>query len=209
MALAPKFSGQTLPAPLATHGQQHTLELYLDYVCPFSARLFKTFYSSARPLIDEKYHPILRVIFRQHIQPWHPSSTLTHEAGAAVLKIASDKFWEFSAALFEHQQEFFDVNVVNETRNQTYERLARIGESVGVNKGELLTLLTVADKPDAEGQLNTGNKVTSDIKLMVRAGRVVGVHVSPTVFFNGVEESGISSSFAATQWEQWLAKNVK
>ncbi|KAL2814733.1 thioredoxin-like protein [Aspergillus granulosus] len=209
MALAPKFSGQKLPAPPTTHGQQHTLELYLDYVCPFSAKLFKTFYASVRPLISEKYHSILRVIFRQHIQPWHPSSTLAHEAGAAVLRIAPDKFWEFSAALFEHQQEFFDVNVVNEARNQTYERLANIGSSVGVNKDELLDLLTVADKPDAEGQLNTGNKVTNDIKLMVKAGRVVGVHVSPTVYFNGIEEPGISSSFTATQWEQWLAKNVK
>ncbi|KAL3455542.1 thioredoxin-like protein [Aspergillus heterothallicus] len=208
MALAPKFSGQQLPASPNAHGRQHTLELYLDYVCPFSAKLFRTFYGSVRPIIVEKYHPALRVIFRQHIQPWHPSSTLTHEAGAAVLKTAPGKFWDFSAALFEHQEEFFDVNVVNETRNQTYERLAEIGESVGVNKDEMLNLLTVADNPGVEGQLNAGNQVTSDIKLIVKAGRVVGVHVSPTVYFNGIEETGISSSFTATQWEEWLVKNV-
>ncbi|KAL4867869.1 hypothetical protein BDV12DRAFT_111613 [Aspergillus spectabilis] len=207
MALAPRFAGQNL-AHTAGQEQQHTLELYLDYVCPFSAKLFKTFYAAVRPIIIEKYQPQLQVIFRQHIQPWHPSSTLTHEAGAAILKIAPHKFWEFSAALFEHQQEFFDVNVVNETRNQTYERLARIGETVGVDKDKILELLTVAEEPDKEGQLNAGNKVTTDIKLMVKACRVIGVHVSPTVYFNGIEEPGISSSFTATQWEQWLAKNA-
>ncbi|KAL4912195.1 thioredoxin-like protein [Aspergillus aurantiobrunneus] len=206
MALTPRFTGQRLLST-APH-QQHTLEIYLDYVCPFSAKLFKTFYTAARPIIIERYQSRLQVIFRQHIQPWHPSSTLTHEAGAAILKVAPEKFWEFSATLFEHQQEFFDVNVVNETRNQTYERLAKIGESIGVNKNEFLELLTVAEIPDERGQLNTGNKVTNDIKLMVKAGRVVGVHVSPTVYFNGIEEPEISSSFTAAQWEQWLAKNA-
>ncbi|KAL6239428.1 hypothetical protein BDW75DRAFT_236613 [Aspergillus navahoensis] len=207
MALAPKFAGYRLISP-ATDPQQHTLELYLDYALSFSAKLFKTFYTAARPIITEMYQSRLKVIFRQHIQPWHPSSILTHEAGVAILKIAPDKFWEFSAALFGHQQEFFDVNVANETRNQTYEKLAKIGESVGVDKNEILRLLTIAETPDKDGQLNTGNKVTNDIKLMVKAGRVVGVHVSPTVYFNGLEEPGISSSFTATQWEQWLAKNV-
>ncbi|BCS21394.1 DsbA family protein [Aspergillus puulaauensis] len=207
MALAPRFTGQKL-IPLGGHQQQHTLELYLDYVCPYSAKLFKTFYTAARPIITERYQSRLQVIFRQHIQPWHPASTLTHEAGAAVLKIAPDKFWKFSAALFEHQQEFFDLNVVNETRNQTYERLAKVAESVGIDKNNILELLIVADRTGQEGQLNTGNEVTNDIKLMVKAGRVVGVHVSPTAYFNGIEESGISSSFTPTQWEQWLAKNA-
>jgi hypothetical protein len=32
----------------------------------------------------------------------------------------------------------------------------------------MLSLLTVSNKPDAEGQLNTGNKVTNDVKLMVK-----------------------------------------
>ncbi|OJJ71511.1 hypothetical protein ASPBRDRAFT_206877 [Aspergillus brasiliensis CBS 101740] len=206
MALHPKFLGQKL---LAANFQQqpHTLELYLDYVCPFSAKLFNTFYTSVRPIILQKYPSRLQVVFRQHIQPWHPSSTLTHEAGAAVLRLAPDKFWEFSAALFNHQEEFFDVSVVNETRNKTYQRLAEIAATVGVDQHEMLELLIISEVTD-NGRLNTGNKVTNDIKLMVKSGRVIGVHVSPTVYFNGVEEPNISSSFTATQWEQWLAMNV-
>ncbi|KAL2216403.1 thioredoxin-like protein [Thermoascus aurantiacus ATCC 26904] len=206
MALPPKFAGQKLFA--ATAHEQHTLELYLDYVCPFSAKLFNTVYNSVRPIILEKYQSKLQVIFRQHIQPWHPSSTLTHEAAAAVLKIAPNKFWDFSAALFKQQTEFFDANTVNETRNKTYERLARIAGSVGVDEDQVLKLLIISDKPGEDGSLNSGNGVTNDIKLMTKANRVVGVHVSPTVFFNGVEERSISSSFTAAQWEEWLRKNV-
>ncbi|GAB1212894.1 hypothetical protein ATERTT37_002043 [Aspergillus terreus] len=147
---------------------------------------------SVKPVIEKQYASKLQVIFRQHIQPWHPSSTLTHEAGAAVLNIAPEKYWDFSAALFEHQKDYFDVSVVNETRNKTYERLAKLAGSVGVDEQEVLRMLMVSDKPSADGQLNTGNQVTNDVKLMVK----------------GIEEPAISSSFTATQWEEWLAKNI-
>lgn len=49
--------------------------------------MFNTLYTSVFPLIETKYSGRVQVIFRQQIQPWHPSSTLTHEAGAAVLKV--------------------------------------------------------------------------------------------------------------------------
>ncbi|KAJ5166543.1 uncharacterized protein N7482_005324 [Penicillium canariense] len=206
MSVPPKYAGLKLSAgtPQET---QHTLELYLDYVCPFSAKMFNTFYTTC-PLIAEQYSSRLQVIFRQHIQPWHPSSTLTHEAGAAVLRLAPEKFWDFSAALFQRQADFFDVSVVNETRNKTYERLAKIAGSVGVDEQKVLALLLIPETSDSSGQLNVGNQVTNDIKWMIKADRVIGVHVSPTVFFNGVEERGISSSFTAAQWGEWLAKNV-
>ena len=184
--------------------------LDLDYVCPFSAKMFNTLYTRVRPLMHQKYTaPGVRLIFRQHIQPWHPSSTLVHESGAAVLRLAPSKFWEYSALLFQHQKEYFDVNVVHESRNETYKRLARLAAQVeGVEEASVLQLLTVSDKPGPDGALNSGNRVTDDVKQMVKANRVVGVHVSPTVFFNGVEERSIGSSWTAEQWEEWLDKNV-
>lgn len=47
--------------------------------------------------------------------------------------------------------------------------------------------------------------VYPDVK---QANRLTGVHVTPTVLFNGVVEGGISSSFTKDDWEQWLEKNV-
>lgn len=163
--------------------------------------MFNTLYA-LRSTILTQYDTQLQVILRQHIQPWHPSSTLTHEAALAVLRVAPEKYWEFSAALFKHQVEFFDVSVVNETRNATYRRLANIAGSVGVDEGPILDLLTIPETPTEDGQLNVGNKVTNDLKWVIKVSkqpivmlfdqqliidktdRVVGVHVSPTVFFN-------------------------
>ncbi|KIW51153.1 hypothetical protein PV05_09901 [Exophiala xenobiotica] len=208
MALPPKFSGQLLPAMDAK--EKHTIELYLDYVCPFSAKFFKTFYKRVVPLIEKKYtNPGVQVIFRQQIQPWHPSSTLVHEAGAAVLRTAPKSFWAFSEKLFERQKDYFDVGVVNETRNHTYKRLAKLAGSIdGIDEKAVLELLLVPDKPSEDGDSNVGNKVTDDIKFMTKANRLTGVHVTPTVLFNGVEERSISSGWIVEQWEDWLQKNA-
>ncbi|KAK5400930.1 hypothetical protein LTR06_011099 [Exophiala xenobiotica] len=208
MALPPEFSGQLLPTTDAK--EKHTIELYLDYVCPFSAKFFKTFYKSAVPLIEKKYtNPGVQVIFRQQIQPWHPSSTLVHEAGAAVLKTAPKSFWAFSEKLFERQKDYFDVGVVNETRNHTYKRLAKLAGSIdGIDEKTILDLLLVPDKPSEDGDSNVGNKVTNDIKFMTKANRLTGVHITPTVLFNGVEERSISSGWIVEQWEDWLQKNA-
>ncbi|RMZ83429.1 hypothetical protein DV737_g1592, partial [Chaetothyriales sp. CBS 132003] len=174
------------------------------------AKLFNTFYNHVYPTLRAKYSsPGIRVIFRQQIQPWHPSSTLVHEAGAAVLRTAPDRFWEFSRVLFESQKEFFDVSVVNEVRNQTYARLAKLAASVeGIDEAKILKLLKVSDKPGEDGALNTGNETTNDVKLMVKMNRLTGVHVTPTVVWNGVVEGSISSSWTKEQWEEWLDKNA-
>jgi hypothetical protein len=197
MALAPKFAGQAL-SPRAVH----TLELckftviavesdlvcqqlsVLDYVCPFSKKQFETFYHHVAPPLEQQYGNKLQVIFRQQIQPWHPSSTLTHEAAVAVLRTDASKFWPFSAALFENQTDYFDVNVVNETRNQTYKRLAKLAATVGLDETKIYSMLEISDKPGEDGSLNSGNQTTNDLKLLIKASRAVSVHVSPTVMFN-------------------------
>ncbi|KAJ9648380.1 hypothetical protein H2199_001234 [Coniosporium tulheliwenetii] len=157
MALAPKFAGQKLAAGVSPK--------------TFSKKMFNTLYTSVLPTIKSKYSGKLALIFRQQIQPWHPSSTLVHEAGIAVLRLAPDRFWEFSEKLFEKQTEFFDVNVVNEVRNDTYRRLAKIAAEAGLQEKEVYGLLEVGDKPGEDGSLNIGNKVTDDVKVMVKVGR--------------------------------------
>jgi hypothetical protein len=67
MALAPKFAAQKLAA--APGGTPHTVELYLDYVCPFSSKMFKTVYESVFPAVKEKYGDKVQFIFRQQVQP--------------------------------------------------------------------------------------------------------------------------------------------
>ncbi|KAL8725587.1 MAG: hypothetical protein Q9181_006361 [Wetmoreana brouardii] len=169
MALAPKFAGQAYSADVSPKAI-HTIELFLDYVCPFSAKMFLTLYHSILPSLPKKYPGRIQFIFRQQIQPWHPSSTLVHEAAAAVLRLTPGKFWEYSKTLFDHQKEFFDVNVVKEARNETYRRLAILAGQTGVDENKVYELLHVGDKPGVDGGLNIGNAVTDDIKVMVKVG---------------------------------------
>ncbi len=172
MALAPKFAGQAYSANGSSKAI-HTIELYLDYVCPFSAKMFNTLYTKVLPDVPKKYPSKVQFLFRQQIQPWHPSSTLVHEAGAAVLRLSPEKFWDFSKALFDKQTEFFDVNVVHEARNDTYKRLANVAASVGLDEGKVLGLLEVPNKPGDDGSLNAGNQVTNDVKSMVKVGFLI------------------------------------
>jgi protein-disulfide isomerase len=228
MALAPRFAGQKLASRAIQPKAVHTLELCtsnptapvshhpptnpptdLDYVCPFSAKLFNTVYTTPlRQTLLDKYSERVVTIFRQQIQPWHPSSTLVHEAALAVLRVAPDKFYDFSAALFAKQADFFDANVVNETRNATYKRLAKIAAGVGIDEKEVYGLLEISDKPAEDGGLNVGNGVTADVKTVVKMNRLVGVHVTPTVVVNGVVNNEISSGWTEKQWEEWLEKNI-
>lgn len=179
MALAPKFAGQVYSAGISPKAV-HTIELYLDYVCPYSAKMFNTLYSKVLPDVPTKYPSKVQFIFRQQIQPWHPSSTLVHEAGAAVLRLSPDKFWAFSKALFDKQKDFFDVNVVEEARNDTYKRLAKIAATVGLDETKVYGLLEISSKPGEDGSLNTGNQVTNDVKSMVkvRSFIVIPSHLS-------------------------------
>lgn len=211
MALAPKFAGQRFSAQFkagSTENVIHTLELYLDYVCPFSKKMFDTVYGKVFDVIKAKYADKVQVIFRHQVQPWHPSSTLTHESALAVNRLAPHKFWAFSAALFANQTKFFDVNVANESRNATYIRLSEIAEEAGIDGSKVLKGLRINDKPGKDGALNTGNLITDDLKLCIKAARLVGVHVSPTVIFDGNVENSIGSSYTPKDWEAWLEKNV-
>lgn len=106
----------------------------------------------------------------------------------------------------KNQKEFFDVNVVNETRNGTYKRLAGLGASVGVDESQIFKMLEISDKPAADGSLNSGNAVTGDLKVFVKMARLVGVHASPTVIVDGVVDNSISSGWTKDQWMEYLEK---
>ncbi|KAM0201364.1 hypothetical protein ACHAPA_005397 [Fusarium lateritium] len=215
MALPPKFAGQKLQfahPPASDSGvahTTHTLEFYLDYCCPFSAKIFRTLRSEVIPAIKANpgWASSLTFIFRQQVQPWHPSSTLMHEAGLAVLRLAPERFWQFSDVLFDEQKDFFDVSVVNETRNDTYRRLAKVAAKAGVDEDKVYELLVIPDKAGEDGALNAGNQVTNDLKVITKMNRLIGVHVTPTAVFDGVVQD-VSSGWTKDQWVEWLQKNV-
>lgn len=124
------------------------------------------------------------------------------------MKIEPSKFWPYSSVLMQNQKDFFDVNVVNESRNETYKRLAKLGGSIGVNEDQIFKMLEISDKPAADGSLNTGNAVTDDLKVLVKMARLVGIHVSPSVIVDGVVDNSISSGWTKEQWMEYLEKKT-
>lgn len=178
--------------------------------CPFSGKIFNTLLTHVAPLIrsNPAWASRTQFIFRHQIQPWHPQSTLMHEAALAVNQVAPGKFWAYSKELFAAAQEYFDVNVVNETRNDTYARLAKLAGKVGVDEEVVLRKLKVPSEP-VEGSYNVGNAVTADVKTVVKMARLTGVHVSPTVILDGVVAGDVSSSWGENEWKEWLTKSIQ
>ncbi|KAJ2777576.1 hypothetical protein GGI18_004174 [Coemansia linderi] len=184
--------------------EQHTLEVYLDYTCPFSAKLWHTLTTKVIPyLTKEGAKPGLSIIFRHQVQPWHPASTLLHEASLAVEKLNPSGFVPFSQALFEHQREYFDEATAEITRAETYRQLADLAASINAidDRQAMLQLLDI--QPNAEPR-NAGNAVTNDLKYHIRLARAKAIHVSPTVALDGVADDSVSSSWTLDQWKTWL-----
>ncbi|KAL1925319.1 uncharacterized protein VTP21DRAFT_202 [Calcarisporiella thermophila] len=200
MALAPQFAGHTLGSANAAH----TIEAYLDFVCPFSAKFFTKFYDEVLPYLEKEHHGKVKFVFRQQVQPWHPNSTLVHEAAIAVERIDPSKFIPFARALFQRQREYFDEATYFQSRHEIYGRLADLAASVGVSGETFLGLVSV---PTGEPR-NIGNKITADLKLQIRLGRQNGIHVSPTVLWDGIRDDSVSSSWEIYQWKEWLRNKI-
>jgi len=204
MALNPRFAGHRIGK-----AGGHTVELYVDYVCPYSKKMFDKLYQSVFPTLEKDY-PTVSFIFRHQVQPWHPSSTMTHEAALAVERVDPSKFWDFSLALFANQTRYYDSSTATETRLDMYKRLAQLAEeSVGVRATEVLKYLNFEPVQigSAEGH-NVGNAVTDDLKLLTRLSRTSSIHVTPTVLFNGIADPSVESSFSVDEWHEYLKKKA-
>ncbi|KAG1766365.1 hypothetical protein EV702DRAFT_1150238 [Suillus placidus] len=203
MALQPSLRPTIIAG---AHDAPHTLDIFLDYVCPFSAKLSLAIDSILKPLVDAGglYYGKVKVIMRLQVQPWHATSTYTHEAGLAVVHAAPEKFWTFSLALFKQQAEFFDGPSSNMTPLQIREKLASIAAQVITEEQVAMFKDLLKLKPTPNG----GVGVTDDLKYTIKFARQNGVHVSPTVLWDGLIANQISSSWGEKEWSEFLAKNV-
>lgn len=197
-------------APLAIAGRPdapHTLDIFLDYVCPFSAKMAFTIDKVVKPLISAggKYDGKIRAIIRLQVQPWHIASTLTHESALAVTRISPESFWPFSIELFKNQSHFFDIPIANLTVTQIREKLVDLAlPIVGSDKKDvLIDLLTFKGSP------NGGIAVTDDLKYTVKFARQNGIHVSPTVLWDGLVVNEISSSWGEQEWLDFFRAKVQ
>lgn len=182
------------------------VELWMDVTCPFSAKMMAT-------LLDGgvlRAHPTVRFVVHQVVQPWHPQSTLVHEALFAARRLVASPrdavFLKFVSALFAAQPDFTDVHVWNEPRSTVHAKLRALASDAGLDADALQQLLDINQKLVDDGMKNPGSGVTADLKAAVKYHRKRGVHVTPTVFVNGIEAAQIGSSASAAQWAEFLGE---
>ncbi|KAG6866116.1 hypothetical protein C0991_008424 [Blastosporella zonata] len=188
MALQPSLR------PLVVAGSidaPHTLDIFLDYVCPFSAKIALVIDGVLKPLFASggKYADKVKVIIRLQVQPWHASSTLTHES---------------ALALFKKQGDYFDIPSSSLTPLQIRDSLAELAAQVIPSDAvkDFKDLLILKSTP------NGGNAVTDDLKYTIKFSRQNGIHVSPTVLWDGLVANEISSSWGVKEWSEFLANKV-
>ncbi|KAI8074675.1 hypothetical protein BC940DRAFT_288821 [Gongronella butleri] len=204
MSLAPAFKGHRQGS--ATAG--NTLEVYLDYVCPFSAKIFKKLDQEVLPWLEQAYPGQVQFLFRQQVQPWHATSTLVHEAALAVEKLSAEQFINASRALFAKQDAYFDESVEEKTRRQLVEQVAELLAS-SANDGKVTKQAIVDLLANGTGEpQNKGNAITNDLKWHIRFARQSGIHVSPTVVWNGIRDDSVSSGWSLEQWQSYLKSKL-
>ncbi|KAG7665271.1 uncharacterized protein J8A68_001327 [[Candida] subhashii] len=188
---------------LATGNFPVVVNLYVDYNCPYSAKIFPKFYNTVIPKLNEKYPGRFQFVYVNVIQPWHTNSNLVNEFGIAYAKLlrenANDSvdsnraFWELSRVLFEKIESFYDTSNIQLTRNEIYEQIYDVVSKeleLVFPREQILEQLVIKS---SETPSNEGNATATDVKYFTGYLRGVGVHVTPSVSVNGIVSDAISS----------------
>lgn len=178
----------------------HVVNLYLDYNCPFSGRIFAKILKLVPEL--EKSHPgQFQFVFVNVVQPWHVNSVYLNEYSLVVAQLlrgkenANTKFWNVSKSLFEHKDKFYDTVTAELGRTDIYNIINDVvfaENDLPFSKEELLGGLILPKTAEAK-TLNLTNSSGDDIKYFTKYLRGVGVHVTPTVSVDGIVDNTISS----------------
>jgi hypothetical protein len=164
----------------------YCLEMYLDYLCPFSNKQLHGVHDHLLPLLfDEgsRYKGKVRLILRPYPQPWHATSGLLVVEETNRLKDPKlNAFWVFSLEVMKRQEQYFDgparlknpdqirgdfVNLAvsilgEEPRKEKGKPLLRPHER-GLPLGQAVKNLV---RVEAEG--NGGSAVTADLKYCIK-----------------------------------------
>lgn len=141
---------------------------FADYQCPFCAVL----HAGAGAAIMEEYVKKGKVRFTFKQYPFLGDAS-ARAASASKCAQEQGKFWEYHAALFEHQTKSMGEGASTFFDND----LKRLGGDVGLNAGMFEKCLA-------------GGKYTQTVLDEMEEGRQAGVVNTPTMFINGRKTEG-------------------
>jgi protein-disulfide isomerase len=161
------------------------IELFLDTVCPFSAKTFK--------LLDTLSQvPNVSVKIVGIAQPWHSQSAVLHRAVAAVSLAKPETTWAYLGAIYESSAQWSDAETENLTENQILEKAAQLAESVA---GII---------PSGFIKLCKSSEVVDTLKAHARYARQNSLHVTPSLLFNGCRVADFGSAWTMEDWANFL-----
>jgi protein-disulfide isomerase len=177
------------------------LEAWYDFACPFSAKSFLTLTREVLPAVEARSPGGVQFLHYQYPQPWHAPGAYATEVSLAVELIDPSKYLPTCAYFFERQQELvFDCVSYDLTRAEMYSRLAAAAaDASGVDPGAVMEQVAFLGTSP-----NAGNAVGQLVKWYANHGRKNGIHVTPTVLVNGIEEPSISSGWTPGEWAEYL-----
>ena len=180
-----------------------TVELFQDVCCPFSKVMFNTVNNLLIPLLRDRVAANkIAFVWQSVPQPWHAQSCLMHDVLMAAYLVDKTNISSYLRCMFAQQENFFDDATKNLSRIEIYNRLAAIGDQCGYESKEIKAKL---DMDKVEGNSGLGD-VTQKLKWAVKYHRGRGVHVTPTVFINGLEATDVSSGSSSEDWMRMLTK---
>jgi len=185
---------------------QLKIEAWYDFACPFSKKSFLMMTNEVLPAYEKKAPGKIQFLHYQYPQPWHAPGAYAAEVSLAVEAVDPSKYLATCQRFFEKQEELvFDCVTYDRTRNELYELLAGAAtEATGVDK------VAVLEKVKYLGTSpNSGNETGQMLKWYVKHGRKNGIHVTPTVYMNGIEEGQVSSGWTLEQWSEYLDEKLK
>jgi hypothetical protein len=219
------FPGAHPGLRIGSLASERCCEVFVDFACPYSRKMFMTL----KPLAQSSgYDEKICFVFHNVIQPWHHQSLWLHETSYAVKMVRPACLLPFWQTLFEQSPDWYDKHVYTLSRPVFYDKMAALaakvickeegldadGDVFEVFKKELLQWLIPpmqagGNYPESAEKLGSSpnddeNALFPFTLQTVKFHRKRGVHVTPTVFFNGIEQAQVSSAWDETQWKEFL-----
>ncbi|KAI3634940.1 hypothetical protein MIR68_007321 [Amoeboaphelidium protococcarum] len=214
MNLSPQFSGHFIGPADAPH----SIQVFLDYACPFSKRMYQMLTKNVIPKWNAEHGDDLKIklVFSNQVQPWHPQSTFLHEVSLIPELIGyPEGFKSVSDALFEHYDDFTDAQTYDMSRQQIYDKLLKTvvepslrEHLAGKQQKDDNALDYLGDYVKFDKALS-GNKCTLALKYHLKIARQLSVHVTPSVYIDGIFDSTVQSSYQCSEWEELLTKKFQ
>mmetsp|Transcript_5847 Transcript_5847/g.15858 ORF Transcript_5847/g.15858 Transcript_5847/m.15858 type:complete len:220 (-) Transcript_5847:346-1005(-) len=195
---------------LGNPGATIVVELFQDVACPFSKRLMLRVLDGDDCVMKriEKHATLsggkVELVFHNVPQAWHPQSAVMHEGFFAYhLAAGSDsaKTIAYLNAFYHQQPQFEDIHTKDKSRVDIHNMCVDIAKSIESDDAVIAKMksnLSFDHLTPENGNMGLP-QVTKALKFSIKHHRLRGVHVTPTVFINGIESTDMSSSWTVDE----------